>query len=83
MNKNVKVAIWAVAIGFGGYYIWKWAKKMHVDPREKAILDIESSKYSNFEDAFLQAWAMAKKQNQAEFLYQGKIYLSSNGRAKR
>ena len=83
MNQTSKVLLWVVAIGGGGYLLWQYAKKMHVSPREKAILEIETSKYAGFDDAFLKAWAMAKNQGQAEFTYQSKVYLTASGRAKR
>ena len=83
MKQGTKTLLWVVGIGGGGYLLWQWAKKMHVTPKEKAILEIETSKYAGFEDAFLQAWASAKKQGQAEFTYQSKVYLTASGRAKR
>jgi len=83
MNQGFKTLLWLVGLGAAGFVILKYAKKMYLTPRERAILDIELTKYSGFEEPFLVAWSEAKKQNQADFQFQNKIYLTATGRAKK
>lgn len=80
---NQKTLVWAVVIGGAGYGIWWMVKNMHVTPREKSILNIVAQKYDGFEQGFLKAWGDAVKSNQSEFTYNGKVYLSEGGRAKK
>lgn len=83
MDKDTKLILWVTGISILVFGTIKWAQKMHVTSREKAILDIEAAKYNSFEDAFLEAWAEAKKQNQIEFTYNNKVFITASGRAKR
>jgi hypothetical protein len=80
---NKKQLLWIALGGVAVYGAWYMIKYMHVTPKEKNILDIVGMRYANFEDAFLKAWAEATKSGVPEFTYNGKTYLTENGRAKR
>lgn len=82
MDKGTKTIIWVGVYGAIAYLVYWSIKRMHVSPKEKDILAIATDRYKGFEDAFLKAWAEAKKSSIAEFVYNGKTYISSTGKAK-
>jgi hypothetical protein len=83
MDKDLKLTLWVFGISVVVFGTIKWAQKMHVSPKERAILDIEAAKYRGFEEDFLIAWGEAKKQNQPEFMYNDKLFVTSTGRSKK
>lgn len=83
MDKDLKLTLWVLGISLAVFGTIKWAQKMHVTSREKAILDIYADKFKGFEEDFLIAWGNAKKQNQPEFTYKSKVYVTSTGMAKK
>ena len=83
MQKGTNTFIWIGGIALAGYAVWYMIKNMHLTPRQKSILNIEENSYLGFEDAFLKAWGNAVKLGSSEFTYNGKIYMSDGGKAKR
>jgi hypothetical protein len=80
---NTKTIVWVGVYGVVAYGIYYMVKNMHVTPREKNIITIFGSNYKGFEDNFLKEWAKAKRRNASEFTYNGKVYLTEGGRAKK
>jgi len=83
IKMNQKTLVWVAILGGAGYGIWWMVKNMHVTPREKNILTIFGGNFDGFQDEFLKAWAGAKKANSPEFTFNGKVYLTDGGRAKK
>lgn len=83
MQKGTKTIVWVGGIAVAAYAVWYMIKNMHVSPRQKSILNIEEKTYVGFEDAFLKAWGNAVKAGSPEFTYNGKVYISEGGRAKK
>jgi hypothetical protein len=80
---NTKTIVWIGVYGVVAYGIYYVVKNMYVTPREKNIVTIFGSSYSSFDDGYLKEWAKAKKSNASEFTYNGKVYLTVGGRAKK
>lgn len=83
MQKGTKTLIWIGVYGVVAYGIYWMVKNMHVTPRQKNIMLIKQSDFEGFDDGYIKAWADAVKSKQGEFTYQGKVYLTSNGRTKK
>jgi hypothetical protein len=79
---NTKTIMWVGIYGVAAYGIYLAAKKIKLNIKEKKIFELYKVKYKGLEDAYLQAWAKASASNKTEFTYNGKVYLSSTGKAK-
>lgn len=83
MTNTNKTIISVFVIGLIAYFGGKWALGFHLTPKEKAILELEASKYKTFDAKFLKEWAMAKNAALETFEFDNKTYLTSTGRAKK
>lgn len=83
MQKGTKTIVWVGGIAVAAYAVWYMIKNMHVSPRQKSIAIVAEKNYLGFEDAFLKEWSKAVKSGQPEFTYNGKVYISDGGRAKK
>jgi ABC-type bacteriocin/lantibiotic exporter with double-glycine peptidase domain len=82
MNYN-KTLLWVAIGGVAAYFGIKWAMGFHVTAKEKAILELEASKYKTFDVKFLKEWADAKRFGLETFVFDDKLYLTSTGRVKK
>lgn len=83
MNNTSKTILWVAGIGLVGYFGIKWAMRLHLTSKEKAILELESAKYKTFDVEFLKEWAAARNAGLETFVFDNKLYLTSTGRVKK
>lgn len=83
MNKTLGWVLAYGLIGYGAYYLLTKKKR---DAKAIAFSGNTTGsieKLMTFDSAFLSAWAAAAKKNEAQFTYQGKVFVTKGGTAKK
>lgn len=83
MKKTIFIILVLIIIAaFYYFYFYRINKKNAIKILLKANPERSESSVSSFDEEFLIAWATAVRRESPDFTYNGKVYVSSTGKAK-